>query len=188
MAISRFLLPKPHGLKARTSSITNAFINGVLPVEVPTDDEINEALSFFNQQHGSPLTCVYCGNPASEWDHLRPLIKDKRPTGEYTHIRNLVPACGKCNQSKGNNDWKRWMLSRAPLSPTTRCVVDVIERIARLEQFEEWGTSRVATHLELQVGTELWQEYEEALAQVYLAINRAEIVALKLKIITRKKA
>ena len=42
-------------------------------------------------------------------DHLRPLVKDKEPTGYISEIHNLVPSCGKCNQSKGNKEWKAWM-------------------------------------------------------------------------------
>ena len=66
----------------------------------------------------SNFRCSYCRDAASEWDHFRPLVKDKQPTGYITEIHNLVPACGKCNQSKGNKDWKTWMLGDAELSPT----------------------------------------------------------------------
>ena len=50
--------------------------------------------------------CAYCGDKASDWDHLRPLVVKRRPTGFISEIANLVPACGKCNQSKGNSPWR----------------------------------------------------------------------------------
>jgi hypothetical protein len=181
MAITDFLLPKPHGLGARTSSITNAAINGILPIAYPTEMEIDKALSFFNQQRGSELACVYCGDPATEWDHLRPLIKDKKPTGEYTQIRNLVPACGKCNQSKGNKYWKDWMLGSAPLSPRNRSKVGLDLRVKNLEEFEKWGKDIDKANLEKTVGHELWDKYLRALNKIYKSIDEAEVVAIEIK-------
>ena len=48
------------------------------------------------------VACAYCGNAMTEWDHLNPLVMDKQATGFITEIQNLVPACGKCNQTNGN--------------------------------------------------------------------------------------
>jgi len=81
--------------------------------------------------------CAYCGDKASEWDHLRPLVKNKKPTGYISEIHNLVPSCGKCNQSKGNKEWKIWILSKAALSPATRGIPDIEQRIKRLEAYEK---------------------------------------------------
>lgn len=50
----------------------------------------------------------------------------------------LVPSCGKCNQSKGNKEWKTWMLSTAKLSPTARGTKDILERIKRMEAYENF--------------------------------------------------
>ncbi len=83
--------------------------------------------------------CAYCGAVATEWDHLRPLVLNKLPTGYISEIHNLVPACGKCNQSKGNKPWKTWMKSAAKLSPKTRVIDNIEERIRRLENYEGWG-------------------------------------------------
>jgi endonuclease I len=47
-------------------------------------------------------------------------VLKKKPTGYISEIHNLVPACGKCNQSKGNKEWRQWMLSDATLSPKTK--------------------------------------------------------------------
>src|SRR5438105_14320295 len=85
------------------------------------------------------VRCAFCGDKSTEWDHLRPLVLDRRPTGYVSEIANLVPACGKCNQSKGNSPWRKWIRSTtAKHSPTARSKPDLAERIARLEKYEEW--------------------------------------------------
>ena len=93
-----------------------SYINSIVPSIEPTEEQIAESLSILGMDQ-SGFGCSYCGDPATEWDHFRPLVKDKKPTGYISEIHNLVPACGKCNQSKGNKDWKTWMLSDANLSP-----------------------------------------------------------------------
>ncbi len=40
-----FRMPTPVKITGRTSSITNAFVNGIIPVVEPTDDEIDDALA-----------------------------------------------------------------------------------------------------------------------------------------------
>ena len=80
--------------------------------------------------------CAYCGGVATEWDHLRPLVVNKQPTGYISEIHNLVPACGKCNQSKGNKNWREWLFSSVPRSPKSRGVPDLDSRVSRLDEFE----------------------------------------------------
>jgi len=55
-------------------------------------------------------------SPTTDWDHLRPLVRNRRPTGFISEIKNLVPSCGPCNQSKGAADWKAWMTEGARLT------------------------------------------------------------------------
>lgn len=47
--------------------------------------------------------CVYCGEPPTQIDHVRPLDK-----GGWEHESNLVPACGPCNHSKGPRLLTEW--------------------------------------------------------------------------------
>ena len=114
-----FNMPNPVTIMGRSSSITNSFVNGIIPVIEPTESEIREALKIL-EQNEDDVRCVYCGDKKTEWDHLHPLIINKKHTGYITEIANLVPACGKCNQSKGNSNWKDWMISNAEKSPKTR--------------------------------------------------------------------
>lgn len=39
-----FKMPTPVKITGRTSSITNAFVNGIIPVIEPTDEEIEDVL------------------------------------------------------------------------------------------------------------------------------------------------
>jgi 5-methylcytosine-specific restriction endonuclease McrA len=73
-------------------------MNSIIPIIVPTNEQVKEALDILGMDHDS-FHCAYCGATASEWDHLRPLVLNKKPTGYISEIHNLVPACGKCNQS-----------------------------------------------------------------------------------------
>ena len=56
-------------------------------------------------------TCVYCGESyeLSELtlDHVHP-----KTYGGKDIASNLVPACVKCNQAKGSNNWLSWMRDR----------------------------------------------------------------------------
>lgn len=122
-----FRMPVPVKITGRTSSITNSFVNGVIPAIMPSDGEIALALGVLGMD-ASDVRCAYCGDPATEWDHLNAIVRDKRPTGYISEIHNLVPACGKCNQSKGNKPWREWMFGPSPLSPASRGVGDVVER------------------------------------------------------------
>lgn len=87
-----------------------------------------------------------------------PLVDKQRPTGYISEIHNLVPACGKCNQSKGNKHWLTWMRSTARLSPTARGVADIEERIARLQEYEDRGVP-TKIDFESSAGADLWERH-----------------------------
>ncbi len=176
MSIRRlFKMPTPMKITGRNSSITNAFINSIVPTIEPTEERISEALTILGMNETS-FCCSYCGDAASEWDHFRPLVKDRKPTGYISEIRNLVPTCGKCNQSKGNKDWKTWMLSNAALSPKSKGVVGIEQRIQRLEAYTEWGD---ATKIDFEkiVGANDWQRHWDNWKQILDAMRKAQDLA-----------
>lgn len=152
-----FKMPVPVKITGRSSSITNAFYNGIIPVIEPSDDEVKEALETLGMTEET-ICCAYCGDRYTEWDHLNPLIKNKQPTGYVSEIHNLVPSCGKCNQSKGNKDWKTWMLSDAKLSPASRDVPDIDVRIKRLELYAKKYRPKCYDFRSI-VGDELWKRH-----------------------------
>jgi hypothetical protein len=148
---------KPLKITSRTSSITNSFVQAIIPSVEPTEAEVDEALAVMDMTRDR-ISCIYCGAPASDWDHLRPLVRARRPTGYINEIRNLVPSCGRCNQSKSGADWRAWMLGTARGSPTSRGVADVQDRVERLQRFEDWGDVQPLALRDL-AGAEEWDAY-----------------------------
>jgi hypothetical protein len=52
--------------------------------------------------------CVYCGSSDNlTLDHVHP----KAHGGQDT-LKNVVPACLKCNQAKGSNHWLSWWVGQ----------------------------------------------------------------------------
>jgi hypothetical protein len=166
-------------ITSRTSSITNCFVQSIIPEVEPGPGELIEALSVLGMTKDD-LTCVYCGASATDWDHLRPLVKNKRPTGYITEIRNLVPACNRCNQSKSGTEWRKWMLGDAKGSPKTRSVPDLKSRIERLERFEAWGNVRPLPLQELG-GIEYWDLHWKNLESIEQNMKKAQLHATKLQ-------
>jgi hypothetical protein len=155
MKANGFKMPNPVTINGRSSSLTNAFVNGIIPCLKPTEKEIVYALGILGQTTDN-VFCVYCGDKATEWDHLNPLIVKQKPTGYISEIKNLVPACGKCNQSKGNKKWREWIKSNAKLSPFTRRIKDIEDRIKAIELYEKTFKPKTID-FERIVGVDLWK-------------------------------
>jgi hypothetical protein len=166
-----FKMPTPVKITGRTSSITNAFVNGIIPCIAPEEEEIREVLEILGM--GDRIRCAYCGDNYTEWDHFRPLIRNKRPTGYISEIQNLVPACGKCNQSKGNSDWKVWMLGNAKLSPNTRNIPSLHINIEHLERYEAWSKPTIVNFEEI-VGKDVWQEHWENCEKLHSMMQESQ--------------
>lgn len=172
-------MPKPVKITGLSSSVTKSFVNGIVPCISPTEEEVREALYVLGMTAES-VRCIYCGDDCTEWDHLKPLIFDKKPTGYISEIHNLVPSCGKCNQSRGNREWREWIVSDANLSPKTRGVTDLAVRIERLEQYEETFKPVRLDFREI-VGDELWEEHWRNYEAVISAMEAARGTSDKVK-------
>ena len=174
---------KPLKITDRTSTITNCFVQAIIPSIEPSEAEVLEVLKMLEIDPVN-MTCAYCGRPSTDWDHLRPLVRNKRPTGFINEIKNLVPSCGPCNQSKGSANWREWMAGDAKGSPKTKAVPDLDARIARLEIFEAWGALEPLPLGDL-VGTESWDQHWRNLAEIeermYQAQRHAETVNRSIK-------
>jgi 5-methylcytosine-specific restriction endonuclease McrA len=152
-----FKMPSPMNISGRSSSITNAFVCAIIPRIEPTESEIKTALKILHMDPDS-MSCAYCGAEVTEWDHLRPLVAKQQPTGYISEIRNLVPSCGKCNQSKGNKYWKDWITSTARFSPKTKNINNLQQKIDRLEEYEKWGNVQ-PINLEAIVPPDIWKQH-----------------------------
>ena len=180
-----FNMPKAVTIMGRSSSITNSFYNGIVPIIEPTDEEIRNALKTLEQTEEN-VTCVYCGDPKTEWDHLYPLIVNKRHTGYITEIANLVPACGKCNQSKGNSYWKEWIVSDAEKSPKTRKIKDLDKRIKIIENYDLTFPKK-QIDVEALVGEDIWQKYQESYEKIILEMQKAQSIMDNIKSIIKEQ-
>lgn len=127
-----------------------------MPAIKPSVEQLREALRILGMSES--VECAYCGDAATEWDHLRPLVVGQVPTGYISEIHNLVPSCPKCNQSKTNKPWREWMFGPAKKSPLSRALPDLHERAARLERYEAW-LPPTQVDFPAVVGTDLWEEY-----------------------------
>ncbi len=108
------------------------------------------------------------------------MVLDKKPTGYISEIKNLVPSCGKCNQSKGNKEWETWVTSDAKLSPKSRGIKDITNRIENLRTFENWGNP-IKVDFESLVGKEKWEQHWENWEQVQSTMKHAQELATKIK-------
>ena len=170
-----FKMPKLVKITGRISTITNSFVQAIIPVDPPSDADVRKVLKLLGMTPEN-IRCAYCGDSATEWDHINPLVANKQPTGYWSTISNLVPACGKCNQSKGGKPWKVWMTGPARQSPASREIADLPQRVERLESYERWSVVR-HENFEALVGDELWQEYQRAKKKVEDAMRDAQAVA-----------
>lgn len=179
MSLSCFRMPTALSITGRSSSITNCFASAIIPVIYPRAEQVSEALAILGLK-ADDLRCSYCGDVSTEWDHLRPLIVGQRPTGYVSEIKNLVPACGKCNQSKGNKPWRNWIESSAPRSPKARGVEGLEDRIVRLERYELWGSPR-KIDFEKVLGSDLWTEHWNNWSAVIAELRKAQELARRLQ-------
>ena len=169
----------PPRIRTRLSSVTNSFVQAILLGFRPTQEEIEEALRQLGQTYDD-RRCVYCGDRSTDFDHLIPLVRGRRPSGFLTEARNLVPACGTCNQSKGGSDWRKWMLGTAKNSPAARGIPDIPQRIETLERFIQWGKCaerNVAGHVQ----PKLWEDYWAKLDQIEALMDAAQSQAAIIK-------
>lgn len=174
-----FRMPSVQTMMSRKSSITNAFVNALVPVVPPSSEEIAQALQILGMDPND-VRCAYCGDRSSEWDHLRPLVIKRRPTGYISEIGNLVPSCGKCNQSKGNQNWLTWMQGSAKLSPKSRGKPCIEDRIARLKNYEKSQMIH-PINFEAMVGAEEWEEYWATYDRLVEALRASQQLADQLK-------
>lgn len=182
--LSLFKMPTPVKITGRSSSITNAFINSIIPTIFPTEEQVKEALAILGMTPEN-FHCSYCGAKFTEWDHLRALVKDKKPTGYISEIYNLVPSCGKCNQSKGNKDWHRWIIGTAKLSPKSKGVPDLGKRIVRLHAYENWHPP-TKLDFEAIVGKDVWAKHWDNWKHVQTTMKQAQLLAEQIRLTVAK--
>ena len=180
-----FKMPSGFTITGRSSSIRNVFVAAIVPMIRPGPDEIRQVLQIL-ELDPVHLCCSYCGDAASEWDHLQPLVKEGRPTGFPSSIRNLVPSCGKCNQSKGKSDWRTWLLGPARLCPGKRGISDLHLRVERLDKYERWANC-TALNVSNLVSPDLLSRYYAMQDEILKLMREAQSVAVQISLEMRNR-
>ena len=80
--------------------MNHAFASALAPCSDYDEEVLSAALRFLGQDPNGDLTCVYCSQPATTWDHLVGLVEKAELRGFGHQIGNLVPSCQPCNSSK----------------------------------------------------------------------------------------
>ena len=125
---------KQYKATTRSSTISNAFAAALAPADAFDEKELVKALKVLGQDSGEGLLCVYCGKEAQSIDHLHSLVVNKKFSGHGHVLGNLVPACKKCNESKGSKPWRDFARAKGVSA-------DQIARIAKYSELAPEPTS-----------------------------------------------
>jgi len=139
-----------------------------------TTEDYEDALEFFGG-------CAFCGTKqAPRKDHLVPVIQ----RGDFIP-RNVVPACQKCDDSKGQKEYHEWMLnSNSRRSLKARGFTD--ERIGeRIKLIEKWQSGyKPMTEAEL-FGKD-YPKYQEILQKMEQLCEEAKRLTSRVRSRNRK--
>lgn len=124
-SIKKYL--RPSTVMGRKSTFANAFASALAPHDIYVPAEVADAMRDLGQDPDAELQCVYCGAEAATWDHVFNRVIKGDFSGHGHRVRNLVPCCRTCNESKGQKPWREFFETRNP--------PDKEERIRRMEQF-----------------------------------------------------
>lgn len=116
--LSRYLRPFLV-LQVRQSTMNGSLASALAPHDDYDDEMVVAALRMLGQDPDGPLACVYCEAPADTWDHLYSLTLEKKFSGFGHVLGNLVPACKRCNSSKGKRPWEQ-VLAENRSDPSVR--------------------------------------------------------------------
>ncbi|WP_120251485.1 HNH endonuclease [Sphingobium sp. YG1] len=174
-SIKKYL--RPSTIVGRKSTFANAFASALAPHDIYTPEAVAQALRDLEQDPDQELQCVYCEAAAATWDHVFNRVLKGEFSGHGHRIRNLVPCCRTCNESKGQKPWRNFLELRNP--------PDKEARIRRIEQFLASAevkpiSSEVASHN----ADEDLKRFLEIRSQVFDLLTEAD----RLAVIIRQKA
>lgn len=181
----KYKMPTKSDLKARSSTISNAFAVSIAPYIHPSEMEVNQSYKELEIENGQ---CAYCLQTGAGKDHLRPLVTNGMPTGYITNINNLVPCCNSCNSSKGAKNFTEWYLSKDNLQRlhtiglTDELIKKRFEIILRYEQKIGEPINYKAI-----VGDDLWEEFNSRRKELIRILNENQEFCNMLNKIIMKK-
>jgi hypothetical protein len=148
--------------------LTRSILENTLKNEY-NSDEYESALKYFGG-------CAYCGSKQTpRKDHLVPVVK----CGDFVS-QNIVPACQPCDDSKGQDDYQKWMRngsSRCSLKARGFTNTQIEERIKLIEEWQSGYKSRTIEEL----FGEYFLEYKELLQRMDRICEEARQLSAKVK-------
>lgn len=118
---------RPSTIMGRKSTFASAFASALAPHDIYIPAAVVAALKDLDQDPDAELECIYCGAEAATWDHVFNRVVKGEFSGYGHRIRNLVPCCRTCNESKGQKPWREFLETRNP--------PDKDARVRRMERF-----------------------------------------------------
>ena len=188
-------IPPKTTITSRTSTITSQFARTKAPYLNPTHVQLTERYALFGMD-STTASCVYCGGAQTEWDHLFAIVNDNKWTGYFTEVNNLIPACGKCNQSRGKKPYAEWMLSNAVLSVKNvfikrdkfseeQAVFEVKKRIMLIDEVVKKSPPK---HLAVDHKSILETAYEDTRLEIIKLLYEAQKIAEQIQLIYQAEA
>jgi hypothetical protein len=168
---------RPSTIMGRKSTFSSAFASALAPHDNYSEAAVFEAIRDLDQDPNAELECVYCGTEAATWDHVFGRVVKGEFSGHGHRIRNLVPCCRECNESKGSKHWHKFIEIRNPDNKAVR-----IERMKRF--LRDTNVQSINTE---SMGHEVTAELTQFLAirsQVFDLMAEAD----RLAVIIRQKA
>jgi hypothetical protein len=169
---------RPSTIIGCKSTFANAFASALAPYDTYDHNLVVAALRDLDQDPNEALDCVYCGQIAATWDHVFNRVVKGDFSGHGHRIRNLVPCCRTCNESKGQKPWREFLEA---LNPPDKDL-----RARRMERFLERADAQTTNNEAMRhVAGEELKQFLEIRAQVFDLMAEADRLAT---IIRRKMA
>jgi hypothetical protein len=167
-SIKKYL--RPSTVMGRKSTFANAFASALAPHDIYVQAEVAEAMRDLGQDPDAELQCVYCGAEAATWDHVFNRVVSGEFSGHGHRIRNLVPCCRTCNESKGQKPWREFL--------EIRNLPDKEERVRRMERFLDSADAQpIGTEAMRHKADEELTRFLEVRAQVFELMAEADRLA-----------
>ncbi|WOF74371.1 HNH endonuclease [Parvibaculaceae bacterium PLY_AMNH_Bact1] len=163
-------LGKPDKVQSRNSTINSQFSRAIASYDRFDEEVVKEAILALGQDPSRDLVCVYCRNPASGWDHLYGITRNKEYTGFGHQMRNLVPCCASCNSSKGNKDWRDFVATKC--TANSESLVELLSEYSR--DVEEGAISAAAIK---DICPDLMGEYYQTQSKILELMAEADRIA-----------
>jgi len=164
-------------LGKRKTTINHAFASVIAPNDAYDEELLAEAIRVLGQDPHDDLMCAYCGqNPAETWDHVVGLVKNQQFSGFGHTLGNLLPCCKSCNSSKGNRNWRAFVIG---------LIADEESRGAKIAQLESYfarfgGTPISLAEIDALCPDEM-SRLRELRQEIYSGMKEADAIAVEIR-------